>query len=139
MKFRHQQSEEVSVNITALIDIVFLLLIFFMISTTFKKESHIELSLPKASAEEKLEDHVKIEILIDINGDYAINGMTLINNDLNTLKRAIKKISVDHNMPVIISADAQSPHQAFVSAMDAAGQLGFSRISITTMKEQVVK
>ncbi len=139
MKFRHQKSEEVSVNITALIDIVFLLLIFFMISTTFKKESYIELNLPKASAEEKLENSVKIEIVIDINGDYAINGMTLINSNLNALKRAIKKISVDNKTPLIISADAKSPHQAFVSAMDAAGQLGFSRISITTMKEQVVE
>ncbi len=135
MKFRHQRPEEVSVNITPLIDVVFILLIFFMISTTFKKESHIELSLPKASSELAQNEQEKIEIIIGAQGAYAVNGMALLNNDAGTLKRAINKVSTDTQLRVIISADAQAPHQAVVSAMDVAGQLGFSRLSITTLRE----
>lgn len=135
MKFRHQRPEEVSVNITPLIDVVFILLIFFMISTTFKKESHIELSLPKASSELAQNKQEKIEIIIGAQGAYAVNGMALLNNDVGTLKRAINKVSTDTQLRVIISADAQAPHQAVVSAMDVAGQLGFSRLSITTLRE----
>ncbi len=135
MRFRHQRPEEVSVNITPLIDVVFILLIFFMISTTFKKESHIELSLPKASSELAQSEQKKIEIIIGAQGAYAVNGMALLNNDTGTLKRAINKVSTDTQLRVIISADAQAPHQAVVSAMDVAGQLGFSRLSITTLRE----
>lgn len=135
MKFRHQRPEEISVNITPLIDVVFILLIFFMISTTFKKESHIELSLPKASSELAQNEQEKIEIIIGAQGAYAVNGMALLNNDVGTLKRAINKVSTDTQLRVIISADAQAPHQAVVSAMDVAGQLGFSRLSITTLRE----
>lgn len=135
MKFRHQRPEEISVNITPLIDVVFILLIFFMISTTFKKESHIELSLPKASSELAQNKQEKIEIIIGAQGAYAVNGMALLNNDVGTLKRAINKVSTDTQLRVIISADAQAPHQAVVSAMDVAGQLGFSRLSITTLRE----
>ena len=136
MKFRHQKPEEVSVNITPLIDVVFLLLIFFMISTTFKKESRIELTLPEASSELVQSEQAKIEIIIGVQGAYAINGRALLNNDIATLKRAINKVSTDTQLQIIISADAQAPHQAVVSAMDAAGQLGFSRLSITTLREQ---
>lgn len=135
MKFRHQRREEVSVNMTPLIDVVFLLLIFFMISTTFKKESHIELTLPEASSELVQSEQAKIEIIIGVQGAYAINGRALLNNDIGTLKRAINKVSTDTKLPIVISADAQAPHQSVVWAMDAAGQLGFSRLSITTLQE----
>lgn len=135
MKFRHQKPEEVSVNITPLIDVVFLLLIFFMISTTFKKESHIELTLPEASSDLVQSEQAKIEIVIGAQGAYAINGRALLNNDIGTLKRAINKVSTDTRLAIVISADAQAPHQSVVWAMDAAGQLGFSRLSITTLQE----
>jgi biopolymer transport protein ExbD len=133
MKFRRQRGEEVGVNLTPLIDVVFLLLIFFMVSTTFKKESHISLNLPEAGGEPSPVEASQIEIVIAADGSYAINQQQLVNNKFETLQAAIKKISEgDTKLPVVIAADAKSPHQSVVTAMDAAGQLGYNRLTITT-------
>ena len=133
MKFRRQHGEETAVNLTPLIDVVFLLLIFFMVSTTFKKETHINLNLPEAEGEQINAENNQIQIVISAAGEYAINERVLINNQFETLRAAIKKVGKgDIDLPVIISADGSAPHQAVVNAMDAAGQLGYSRLSITT-------
>jgi len=133
MKFRRQRGEEIGVNLTPLIDVVFLLLIFFMVSTTFKKETHINLNLPEAEGEQVTAENKQIEIVISASGEYAINERALINDEFETLRAAIKKVGEgDTELPVIISADGKAPHQAVVNAMDAAGQLGYSRLSITT-------
>lgn len=137
MQFKRQRSEEVSVNLTPLIDVVFLLLIFFMVSTTFTKETHLKIDLPKASTEATVEDPLVIDISITADGQFAVNGRALVNGQLDTLKRAIREEARDKDsLPVIITADAQSPHQAVVTAMDAAGQLGFIHLSITTRRDQ---
>lgn len=133
MKFRRQRGEETGVNLTPLIDVVFLLLIFFMVSTTFKKETHINLNLPEAEGEQITAENNQIEIVISAAGEYAINERALVNDEFETLRAAIKKVGKgDTELPVIISADGNAPHQAVVNAMDAAGQLGYSRLSITT-------
>jgi len=133
MKFRRQRGEETGVNLTPLIDVVFLLLIFFMVSTTFKKETHINLNLPEAEGEQITAENNQIEIVISAAGEYAINERALVNDEFGTLRAAIKKVGKgDTELPVIISADGNAPHQAVVNAMDAAGQLGYSRLSITT-------
>jgi len=133
MKFRRQRGEEVGVNLTPLIDVVFLLLIFFMVSTTFKKETHINLNLPEAEGEQLTAENNQIEIVISAKGEFAINDRALINEEFATLRAAIKKVGKgDTDLPVIISADGNAPHRAVVNAMDAAGQLGYSRMSITT-------
>ncbi len=133
MKFRRQRREEVGVNLTPLIDVVFLLLIFFMVSTTFKKESHISLNLPEANGEAVAEKEHQIEIVISAKGEYAVNDQALVNNKIDTLRAAISRVAKgDTGLPLIISADAISPHQSVVTAMDAAGQLGFVNLSITT-------
>jgi biopolymer transport protein ExbD len=133
MKFRRQRGEQASVNLTPLIDVVFLLLIFFMVSTTFKKETHINLNFPEAKSEQITAEDNQIEIVISAAGEYAINERALVNNDFEILRAAIKKIGKgDTELRVIISADGRAPHQAVVNAMDAAGQLGYSRLSITT-------
>lgn len=133
MKFRRQRGEEIGVNLTPLIDVVFLLLIFFMVSTTFKKETHISLNLPEAEGEQIAAENNQIEIVISAKGEFSINERALINNEFETLRAAIKKVGKgDTELPVIISADGNAPHQSVVNAMDAAGQLGYSRLSITT-------
>ena len=137
MKFRRQSRDEDSVNLTPLIDVVFLLLIFFMVSTTFTKETHLQIDLPEASGEFLPEDAQQIEILINVEGGFAVNGESVINKKLGTLKMAIDKVSGgDLELPIIITADANTPHQAVVTAMDAAGQLGFVKLSITTSNPQ---
>jgi biopolymer transport protein ExbD len=133
LKFRRQRSEDVSVNLTPLIDVVFLLLIFFMVSTTFTRETQLSIDLPEASGEPREQDQQKIEILIDEAGSYRVNGQALVDGNMRTLQAAIYKISTgDTTLPLFITADAQATHQSVVRAMDAAGQMGFVHLSITT-------
>mgnify|MGYP000524093608 CR=1 FL=1 len=133
MKFARRVRTEVEVNLTPLIDVVFLLLIFFMVSTTFTKETHLSIDLPEASGDPARIAEQKIEVSITRSGDYAINDVALLKSNLESLKIAIEKVTNgDNAIPMIITADASTPHQAVVTAMDAAGQLGFIQLSITT-------
>jgi len=133
MEFRRQVRTEEGINLTPLIDVVFLLLIFFMVSTTFTKETHLAVDLPEASAEAQLVENAGIDIVINASGDYTINGQTVINQQAQTLSRALEKVSGgDNKQPLVITADANASHQAVVRAMDVAGKLGFAQLRITT-------
>ena len=135
MKFQRQKLEDVSVNLTPLIDVVFLLLIFFMVSTTFTRETHLSIDLPEATGEASADVEEQIEILISEAGEYTINARALVDENIDTLKQAIRQISEgDNSLPMVITADAQTPHESVVRAMDAAGQMGFIHLSITTKK-----
>ena len=140
MKFIKQKREEVAVNLTPLIDVVFLLLIFFMVSTTFTKETRLTLELPEAQGNAPKEVADMIEITISAQGDYAINGKAVVNKKIKTLMLAINKIAQsDTTKAMVITADANAPHQAVVTAMDAAGQMGFPNLSITTKRPTEVE
>lgn len=133
MKFRRQHREELAINLTPLIDVVFLLLIFFMVSTTFTRETQLTIDLPEAQGQPKETVDEQIEILVDESGSYRVNGEELVDKRMRTLQAAIYQISAgDTTMPMTISADAQAAHQDVVQAMDAAGQMGFVHLSITT-------
>ena len=135
MKFRRRRLDDVTVNLTPLIDVVFLLLIFFMVSTTFTRETQLSIDLPEAEGEVKEAQQDEIEILISEAGRYRVNGKGLVDNHMRTLQAAIYKISSgDTTMPMIITADAQATHENVVRAMDAAGQMGFVHLSITTRR-----
>jgi biopolymer transport protein ExbD len=135
LKFRRQRADDVSVNLTPLIDIVFLLLIFFMVSTTFTRETQLSIDLPEATGEPREQVEQDIEILIDEAGSFRVNGQALVDNDLRTLQAAIYRISAgDTTLPLTITADAQAAHEDVVKAMDAAGKMGFVHLSITTRK-----
>ncbi len=133
MRFARRVRQEVDINLTPLIDVVFLLLIFFMVSTTFTKETHLSIDLPEASTKSTRAADLQIEVSITKNGDYAINEVALLNNERQTLARAIEKVSQgDNAIPMVITADSATPHQAVVTALDVAGQMGFTQLSITT-------
>jgi biopolymer transport protein ExbD len=133
LNFRRQRVEEVSVNLTPLIDVVFLLLIFFMVSTTFTRETQLSIDLPEATGQARDTRENEIELLIDEAGQIRVNGQGLVDDRMRTLQAAIYKISAgDTTLPMMITADAQTPHYAVVRAMDAAGQMGFVHLSITT-------
>jgi biopolymer transport protein ExbD len=133
VKFARRVRQDVEVNLTPLIDVVFLLLIFFMVSTTFTKETHLSIDLPEASSQSSRIADLQIEISITREGNFAINGVALINREQRTLRAAIEKVSEgDTVIPMVITADSATPHQSVVTALDVAGQLGFSRLSITT-------
>ncbi len=138
MKFRRQRIDDGGVNLTPLIDVVFLLLIFFMVSTTFTKESRLQLQLPTADGELAVEDVEAIEIVIDARGRYQVDERSLGDGKIEALLRAMQAAAGGDTMrPVVITADANSPHQAVVTAMDAAGRLGFVQLSITTQDADV--
>ena len=135
MNLKPDRRDEIDLNLTPLIDVVFLLLIFFMVSTTFEKTSKLKIDLPEASAQATQQENKKIVIGIDVKGRYYINERQLVNTQLKTLKIALVKIAGDNKeMPIVLRADAKTPHQAVVRAMDAASQVGLTRLSISTLE-----
>lgn len=136
MKFRRKARENVEIGLTPLIDVVFILLLFFVVTTTFTRETQLRVDLPEAASGAPPEAEPKqLEVLIDAEGNFTLNGQALMVSDLNSLTAALNKESGgDVSLPLVISADAQTPHQAVVVAMDAAGRLGFSRLRITTVE-----
>ena len=136
MKFRRQGSQEdVSVNLTPLIDVVFLLLIFFMVSTTFTKETHLAVNLPESGGSVQVKQAKQVEVIISREGEFAVNGKSLVNTRIETLKNALAEVSKGNSqLPLVITADANTAYQSVVVAMDAAGQLGFVNLSMTTKK-----
>lgn len=137
MKLGKQSRPEPDVNLTPLIDVVFLLLIFFMVSTSFVKQSQITIRLPEAESTAAVEEPpAQIEIMITEQGAYLVNGRELINNRPETIRNALQRVSAGNtDLPLTISADANARHQHVVTAMDVAGRLGFVRISIATVDD----
>ena len=138
MKFRrNRQRENVDINLASLIDVVFVLLLFFVVTTTFTRETQLRVELPEAaSAAPGQPDEGKlIEVTISADGVYSVNNHLLPKSDLDTLTEAIDKESGgDITLPLAISADGKTPHQAVITAMDAAGKLGFSKLRMTTVE-----
>ncbi len=137
MNFRHRRPEELDVNVTPLIDVVFLLLIFFMVSTTFDRQSELNIELPEASGEISESEKVEIEILIGATGKFSINGHETINTHIDTLLGALREAAGDDNEPrIIITADKDTTHQSVMTAMDAARQMGFIHITFSAVKPE---
>ena len=137
MKFQRRIQEEFQINLTPLIDVVFLLLIFFMVTTTFTREKRLAVNLPEADGKPVQDAQRTIEISVSQGGAYAIDGRPLVNSELNTLMRALEEVSAgDKEIALILIADAEATHQSVVTAMDAIGQSGFSRLSIATRKPE---
>jgi len=137
MKLSLRPRTQPEVNLTSLIDVVLLLLIFFMVSTSFVKQSQIAISLPQADSAAVVEEVPdQIDIMITDAGTFLVNGQELINTRVETIRNAIRKVSGgNNNLPLTISADANAKHQDVVTAMDVAGRLGFTRISIATLND----
>ena len=134
MKFVRRSHKDIEVNLTPLIDVVFILLIFFMISTTFTTQNHLEIDLPEAFGKFNVSKK-NVRIAINRAGDVAVNDLLLFKPNSNELGEAIKKISGgDTDVAIEVSADLNTPHQWVVTALDAAGQLGFSSVSIITRR-----
>lgn len=138
MKLRTAEPEEPDVNLTSLIDVVLLLLVFFMVTTSFVRESQIAIRLPEADTSAAPATTPPVEISISAGGDYRVNGRALVDNRPATLAAAIRQLAdqLEAVPSVTISADAQASHQSVVTAMDIAGRLGFSEISIATVRAE---
>lgn len=137
MNLRSRRTDDLDINLTPLIDVVFLLLIFFMVSTSFIKESQIKLNLPQASSNEVPEEVNTITVTIDARGQFFVNDKALINNQEATLIKAIKQAVGDHKNPmIVINADAKTTHQSVVTVLDVAKQLNYLRITFATERRK---
>ena len=135
MKFTsHNLDEEVGINLTPLIDVVFLLLIFFMVSTTFDTTSQLKIQLPEASQQKVSKHDNKLNIVIDAKGRFFINSREITSQKSDALMAAIQRAITDKEQPVVIQSDAASPVQALVTAMDVVGRLGLTKVSIATTR-----
>lgn len=138
MKFPRKPREPVDINLALLIDVVFILLLFFVVTTTFTRETQLKVDLPEAVSGTPPEvTKTPLEILVGVDGSFALNGKSLSKNDLASLMEALRLESGgDKSLPVMLSADGKAPHQAVVTAMDAASKLGFAHLRITTVEAQ---
>ena len=137
MKIKRSRRDEPTINLTPLIDVVFLLLIFFMVTTTFNRETRLLVNLPEANAETAENQPQQIEITVARDGMYSINGLNLVNSRVETLVRGLDLESGgDRSLSIILVADAEATHQSVVTAMDAIGQAGFNRLNIATQRTE---
>ena len=135
MKLQNRSREEPEINVISLVDVLLVLVLFLMVSTTFMRETKISLQLPQAAVEVPAAvPNDKLEIMITQAGSYLVNGRELVNNERRTLRAAIERLAGERrDLPVFIRADAAATHQSVVTAMDVAGQLGFVKLNIATV------
>ena len=135
MEFRRKKRAPVEIGLIPMIDVLLVLLFFFMVATTFRHHTDLKINLPEASGEEIEQSAKAINLFIDADGKYAIAGEdgkphALAEQTLASLKQALADFSRDsRQLPFIISADGKTPHQAVVSALDVANQLGFHHVT----------
>lgn len=139
MKLRTGGVEEPDVNLTSLIDVVLLLLIFFMVSTSFVRESELSIELPEATLQQTpVTDDGAIEIAVSADGQYFVDGRALVNSQPRTLRRALERTLAESgaaaaSTPLTIRADADASHQSVITAMDVAARTGLTQIDIATV------
>jgi len=139
MKFRHKKRDKLDITLISMIDVLFVLLLFFMVSTTFNRNTQVKVSLPEANGAEAEQSPKMVTLTITANGAYFLKGEDgvsheLVNLQLETLKQELQKL-VEHSkdQPFIINADGKTPHQAVITALEAAGDVGFSHITFAAL------
>jgi biopolymer transport protein ExbD len=132
-----RRQDDFEINVISLIDVLLTLLMFFVLTTTFVQHSRLQVTLPQASAEDRDMQAPALTVMIDRDGRYYVGSDEVMGEGVDPLKQAIARVvGEDHDRPVTIRADAMTPHQNVVTAMDALGQLGFTRLSIATTPSQ---
>jgi biopolymer transport protein ExbD len=132
-----RRDDDFEINVISLIDVMLTLLMFFVLTTTFVQHARMKVTLPQASSAESTEQREALTIMIDREGHYYIDNNEVLNPSLDSLSEAIERVAgEDRDRPVTLRADAMTPHQSVVTAMDALGRLGFTRLSIATTPTQ---
>lgn len=137
MNLRPRRREEPEINLVPMIDVVLVLLIFFMVATSLRHQSELEIRLPEASGKPVPGDVAQLEVDIDAAGRYAVNGRLLGSVDAATLKDSLLAETGGRTLPLTIGADGRTPHQAVVTVLDVAGQLGIKQLNIATTNQPV--
>lgn len=136
MRLRVKRPDELELNLISLVDVVLLLVIFFMLSTTFVQDARLRVELPEAGSAIVEHSINPIVITVSAQGSYRVNGRALVNNERATLSAALRQVAGnERNEPVTIRADARSTHQSVVTAMDVAARQGFTQVNIATVSE----
>lgn len=133
MNLRPRRREDPELNLVPMIDVVLVLLIFFMIATSLRRESALELRLPEASGLPMPSDATVLDVSIDAEGRYAVNGHSLDPANAATLKARLTMLAGGRALPLTLRADGRTPHQAVVTVLDVAGQLGLQQLTIATI------
>jgi len=137
VNLKPRRREEPEINVVPLIDVVLLLVVFFMLSSRFMDEGRVRVKLPHASAPVATPHAEPLVVSVTQQGGYELNGRELINSSSDTLRAAIvKKAGTDRSAPVTLRADAHATHQAVITAMDVLGRLGFVEVNIATIKDE---
>ena len=136
MNLRPRRSEPPRVDITPLIDVVFLMLIFFMVSTTFDKQTQLKVDLPEAATTDtSVVEDSRIEITIDAGGQFYVNQRELVRHDSDTLRRSLQTIADGRtDLPIVVSGDRNAPLQSMLTVLDVAAQLGMTRLSFVAQQ-----
>lgn len=131
-----QTIDEPEINLISLVDVVFCLIIFLVVTTSFNRHSGLKLQLPQADAAATAQKVATVSVTIDAEGHYYVGKEPVAQRDVASLRTAIARVAGDRrDLPVVLTADARTPHQAVVTAMEALGELGFERLSIATAPE----
>jgi biopolymer transport protein ExbD len=133
MNLRPRHREDPEINLISMIDVLLVLLVFFMVSTTFNQEGRVKVQLPQASEVPVPRGPHALVVTVTAEGSYRVNERTLINASPDTLRAALLKEAGANRGPITIRADARTTHQAVVTAMDVAGRLGFAQLNIATV------
>ena len=133
MNFRHRKKRNLEISITPMVDVVFLLLIFFMVTTTFNKNTALQITLPESGSKE-LAPRKLLVLSIDSKSQYYLNEQPLADNKLSTLDFSLASVFMDKDQVLVINADALAPYQAVVHALDIAGRVGFVQITFATQQ-----
>jgi biopolymer transport protein ExbD len=132
-----RRQDDFEINVISLIDVLLTLLMFFVLTTTFIQHSRLQVTLPKASAEERDMQAPALTVVVDRDGHFFVGSDEVHGEGVEQLKQAIGNVAGDdRERQVTIRADAMTPHQNVVTAMDALGQLGFTKLSIATTPSQ---
>lgn len=136
MRLRVKRPDEIELNLISLVDVVLLLVIFFMLSTTFIQDSHLRVALPEAGSSTSERSVRAIVITISAQGSYRVNDRALVNNERATLSAALRQVAGGNTRgPITIRADARATHQSVVTAMDVAARQGFTQVDIATVSQ----
>ncbi|EIL88617.1 biopolymer transport protein [Rhodanobacter fulvus Jip2] len=128
-----RRQDDFEINVIPLIDVLLTLLMFFVLTSTFIQHSRLQVTLPNASTSDRDMNAPTLTVMIDRDGRFYVGSDEVMGEGIDPLKQAIAShAGNDRERPVTIRADANTPHQDVVTAMDALGQLGFSRLSIAT-------
>jgi biopolymer transport protein ExbD len=134
MNFRRGRvREEPEINFIPLIDVLLVILIFLMVTTSYSRFAELHITLPTADASQAIEQNNQIQIAVTADGRYAINGTLLPVVDSETLARELQRAAGKHSDPIlIINADAGATHQSVISVLEAARIAHFARITFAT-------